>query len=776
MIADHTAAPRAEADALYADVIVPRHLAGPFTYRVPRALRPILRVGHLVLVPFGRSVIQGAVIALAETHPPAVARERVREIRTLVSDGQTAEIPSNLLQLAKQVAEAYVAPWGQCLRLILPPVGSRQTDTSRFLLTKPGTEALAAKTIKSPDVLNLLRRLKRRPLGVKAATLRGGQDQSQQDLLTSLVEQGLVQEIHESTASRGRGSVIPPAEHDRGLYHAETHSTKNVSCYPLEWEGRIVYALEKRQAVRLLIQAPAPERFGLLRYAMSQTINLGRTVLVIVGEAERAESIAAALAQDATIATACLHSGVPDNRKAEMWERIRQQHIQVVVGTRSAVFLPLQSVGLIWIEREEDPALKEPQEPRYHAREVAWLRARDEQALLVIASGHLCLETVMGFEQQECVLQMPVWRAGEPKIEVVDLRGEERGTILSSQLVEAMREALARQAGVLLFLNRKGYAGALICRDCGQVPRCPSCQVAFAYYRHKGALICSYCGTTNAIPDCCPSCAGHRLQLIGEGTERVEEEVRRLFPRAKVLRVDGETMRRPKQATALRSRIQQREWEVLVGTQLLLRDDVVPGAGLVGVVQADAGLSLPDFRAAERAYHLLIDAVSLAQPSSLGGRTILQSFLPSHHAIQAVVQQDEAIFRSEELLHRTALGYPPALYLTVLHISGSQEKTVEQAALAWVARLSPSPVKMTAGAGSAAHGNVVDQSDGMVILGPVPAPVPKLRGRYRRQILIKSHSRAAAVEAVRTTVSELEKVYPSRTVKFDVDVDPLEMW
>src|SRR5512146_1537539 len=355
MIADHTAAPRAEADALYADVIVPRHLAGPFTYRVPRALRPILRVGHLVLVPFGRSVIQGAVIALAETHPPAVARERVREIRTLVSDGQTAEIPSNLLQLAKQVAEAYVAPWGQCLRLILPPVGSRQTDTSRFLLTKPGTEALAAKTIKSPDVLNLLRRLKRRPLGVKAATLRGGQDQSQQDLLTSLVEQGLVQEIHESTASRGRGSVIPPAEHDRGLYHAETHSTKNVSCYPLEWEGRIVYALEKRQAVRLLIQAPAPERFGLLRYAMSQTINLGRTVLVIVGEAERAESIAAALAQDATIATACLHSGVPDNRKAEMWERIRQQHIQVVVGTRSAVFLPLQSVGLIWIEREEDP-------------------------------------------------------------------------------------------------------------------------------------------------------------------------------------------------------------------------------------------------------------------------------------------------------------------------------------------------------------------------------------------------------------------------------------
>jgi primosomal protein N' (replication factor Y) len=729
-----------------------------------------------VLVPFGRSVIQAAVISLTQSHPSTISRDQLKEIRALAAAGDAAEIPPALLQLARQVAEAYVAPWGQCLRLVLPPSGSAKTGTSRFILTEQGREALAARSIDSSDVLDLLRRLKRRPLGIKGVTLRGHKDQPNNAFLTSLVDQGWVQEIEESTVSRGRRSEKPPVEQDRDLYSAEILSTESVRFYPLEWEDRIVRALEKRHAARLLVQAPAPERLALLRHAMRRTIHLGRTVLVIAGEAERAEAIAAALSQDGSIVTACHHSGMPDNTKAKIWGQIRRQLVQVVVGTRSAVFLPLRSLGLIWIEREEDPALKEPQEPRYHAREVAWLRARDEHALLVMGSAHLSLETVMSVEQRQHVLEMPVWREGKPNVEVVDLRGQDRGTILSPHLAEAMREVLARQTGALLFLNRKGYAGALICRDCGQVPRCPSCQVAFAYFRQKGSLHCSYCGTTESIPDLCPSCAGPRLMLIGEGTERVEEEVKRLFPHAKVLRADGETIRTPKQAAALWGRIRQREWDVLVGTQLVLRDGVVPAMGLVGVVQADTGLSLPDFRAAERAYHLLIDAVSLVRPSSAGGRTILQSYLPSHHAIQAVLQQDEAIFRSEELAHRTALGYPPAVHLIVLHVSGVQEKTVEKAASAWVARLSPPPVKMIAGTGLAPHGNVAGQTDGLVILGPVPSPVPKLRGRYRRQILIKCRSRDAAVQAIQTTVSELEKVYPSRTVKFDVDVDPLEMW
>jgi primosomal protein N' (replication factor Y) len=230
-----------------------------------------------------------------------------------------------------------------------------------------------------------------------------------------------------------------------------------------------------------------------------------------------------------------------------------------------------------------------------------------------------------------------------------------------------------------------------------------------------------------------------------------------------VLRVDGETLRSPKEAIAIWNRVRRREWDVLVGTQVLLRDDAWASVGLAGAVQADAGLSLPDFRAAERTFHLLKDAAALVQPRTTGGRLIIQSYLPSHHVIQAVARQDEAIFSSEELLHRTTLGFPPAVRLIVLHISGGQESVVERAATAWAAGLSRAVKGGLAG-------------DHMTILGPVRSPVPRVRGRYRRQILIKSHPDFYAMPAIRSTLAELESSFARRTVKFDVDVDPIDMW
>jgi primosomal protein N' (replication factor Y) len=768
---------RTETDPLYADVIVPRHLIGPFTYRVPVSLKAILRVGHLVVVPFGRSVIQGAVISLTGARPSALDPEKLKEIRTLVTNGHATEIPPQLLQLAKRVAEDYVAPWGQCLRLVMPPTGFAEVATSRFFLTQEGREALVAGTaITSSDALDILRRLKKRPLGIKGVTLRGDNDQGRGPMLASLVKQRWIQEVQQPDVLSEQIPRTTSKRLGHDLYGDEARSTGGISSYPKEWNKRIVEAIATREAKRLLLQAPTQQRLALLRYAIGQAVDNGRTVIVIVGEAERAESIATAISESGTTVTVCLHSGLPEKQKADIWEQIRQRRVHVVVGTRSSIFLPIQSPGLIWIEREEDPALKEPQEPRYHAREVAWLRAQDDQALLVLGSAHLSLETLVGVGHQECVQQEPVSSTEKPTVEVVDLRTQDRGTILSPLLVEAMQDTLARKAGVLLFLNRKGYGGALICRDCGQAPRCPSCHVAFAYYRQQGSLKCGYCGMMTSVPDLCPFCTGPRLQVIGEGTERVEELVRRTFPQVTVLRVDGETMRRPKSAAEMWRRIQQRQWDVLVGTQVVLRDDRISPVGLVGVVSADAGLSFPDFRAAERTFHLLADAAGLAHPSSCGGRVIVQSYLPSHHAIQAVLQQDDSIFRSEELSHRRALGYPPAVHLFVLHISGKQEKMVEEAARTWVARLSRYIAKTSASGRAVGHGTVSVEANGLNILGPVPSPIPKLRGRYRRQILVKSHSRAAAVQTVQTTVRELEKTYLARKVKFDVDVDPLEMW
>jgi primosomal protein N' (replication factor Y) (superfamily II helicase) len=240
-------------------------------------------------------------------------------------------------------------------------------------------------------------------------------------------------------------------------------------------------------------------------------------------------------------------------------------------------------------------------------------------------------------------------------------------------------------------------------------------------------------------------------------------------------------MRRPAQAEALWQRVEQGKWDIIVGTQLLLRRGPLPTMGLVGIVQADAGLSVPNFQSAERTYHTLLDAVSLAAPAGAGGQVILQTYLSSHHAIQAVAQNDESVFLSEELSHRAALGFPPMVHLIALLVSGTDEKMIRDAAMAWVARLTAcSSSSAMTGQTSAVKTPLTVQSisrpDRLTVLGPAPSPVPRLRGRYRWQILVKSLEREEGLAVVRTTVKEMERTYQRRVVKFDIDVDPIEMW
>jgi primosomal protein N' (replication factor Y) len=549
----------------------------------------------------------------------------------------------------------------------------------------------------------------------------------------------------------------------------------------LSWAQPLFKALDGQGPARVLVQAPWADRLKLLQQVVLLVLDRGQTVLIIVGEAERAQWVADLVRDDAAgISPICFHSGLSDQARAEMWDQIHRQAVRVVVGTRSAIFLPLTAIGAIWIEGEEDAALKEAQEPRYHAREVAWLRIQDDPAVLVLSSSHPSLEIKAAVERQGIIISKSIASDARPSIQVVDLRDHGRGTVLSHPLLQAVGRAIGRRAGVLLFLNRKGYAGALVCRDCGQVPRCLTCRVALMYSRQAGRLLCSYCGYRAPIPETCVSCSSPRMQVIGEGTERVEEDAKRLFPHAAVIRVDGDTMRRPAQAEAVWRRIEQGEWDIIVGTQLLLRHGTLPTMGLVGIVQADAGLSVPDFRSAERTYHTLLEAVSLTGSAQVGGQVILQTYLSSHHAIQAVAQNNESIFISEELSHRMALGYPPAVYLIALLVSGTNEKIVRDAALAWVARLTDFASSSMAGhtvmgeAPSSAQS--MNPLDHLTVLGPVPSPVPRLRGRYRWQILVKSLKRETGLAAVRVTVNDMERTYQRRAIKFDVDVDPIEIW
>ena len=774
MISSLVTPPRTEPEVLFADVIVPRHLAGPFTYIVPLSLRPTLRIGHRVLVPFGRSVLQGAVIALSQVLPQGLDRTRLKEICSLLSKGAETDVSSNLFQLSRQVAEQYVAPWGQCLRLVLPPASKPRAQVSHYELTEQGRVALSAREPCSVKARALLTRLGKKPSGLR----RSSRSPGPADILDDLKARGWVAEIQALPLA----TMAPFIQPNRPASQDDSDISASLTPDPaMSWAEPLFEALKGPGSKQVLVQAPWSDRLKLLQRAIRLVLDRGQTVLIIVGETERAQWVAGLIRNDeAGISPVCFHSGLSDQLKSEMWDQIHRQAVRVIVGTRSTVFLPLTAIGVIWVEGEDDAALKEPQEPRYHAREVAWLRAQGEQAVLVLSSPHPSLETKAAVEHRGIFLRNIMPSDARPNVQVVELRDYGRGTVLSQRLVQAIGQAIGRRAGVLLFLNRKGYAGALICLDCGQAPRCPACHVALMYSRQAARLSCSYCGDTASIPETCGSCSGPRMQLIGEGTERVEEDAKRLFPQASVIRLDGDTMRRPAQAEALWRRIEQGRWDIIVGTQLLLRHGPLPTMGLVGIVQADAGFSVPDFRSAERTYHMLLDAVSLADPAGAGGQVIMQTCLSSHHAIQAVAKNDESIFFLEELSQRAALGYPPSVNLIALLASGTNERMVRDAAMAWVARLTACSSPCVAGQAVSAKVSAMDQSigrsDRLTVLGPVPSPVPRLRGRYRWQILVKSSEREAGLEAVRMTVKEMERTYLRRAIKFDVDVDPIEMW
>lgn len=761
-----------EQDLLYADVIVPRHLIGPFTYRVSAPLKPVLQIGHRVLVPFGRSMVQGAVVALSHTVPQGLALARLKEVQSLVSDSAGPGIPADLFKLARRISEEYVAPLGQCLRLVVPPAISLVHGSQRLIVTEHGRQALASDLSLSQDEQLLLAKLSKRKAGITRRTLVGNENPELDGLVSTLIARKW---IEESRPLRRGASRPDPISAQRGFLGRQEEQPAP-AVLSGEWDLLLEPRLQAQQAARLVLQGPFRERMARLRRLARLMVPLNRPLLVLVAEGQQAEALAADLSQDTDLRPCCWHSELSSHRRVEIWEQIRCQEVSLVVGTRSAVFLPFPSLGAIWMEEEENAAFKEPQEPRYHARDVAWMRVQDHQALLVLGSSHASLETLAAGERDHSIVTISTAPISSAEVTVVDLRQQDRAKLLSPPLLEALRESIERKTGALLFLNRKGYAGALICRDCGTVPRCISCLVPYTYYRQSERLACGYCGRILSIPDTCTACGGARLHVVGEGTERVEEAVRILFPHATIVRVDGNSMKKPAQAEALWGRVTRREWDILVGTQLLLDDRLVPPVGLVGVVQADASLNLPDFRAAERSYHLMLDARLLAMPAAAGGRMVIQTYLPSHHAIQALAKNDAALFRTEELMHRAALGYPPALSLIALQLSSRTEKVVQAIAELWIEMLASftdasktkaSPERKTQQAGS---------SGGLVLLGPVPPPVPKLRGRYRRQILVKADDRAQALRAIRSTVEDLEKRYPSRVVKLDVDVDPVEMW
>lgn len=752
---------------LFADVIVPRHIAKAFTYRIPPILANRIAVGQCVTVPFGRTILHGAVVRLRHQLPSGMSLSQLKSITALAEEGHFLGISPELLALSKQIADEYLAPWGQCLRLVMPGKQRSRPSPGRFMVTSEGRAALEQGHC--PESMQpLLIRIARRVSGLSVVTTQVAAKDAPRGALQWLLAQRWIVR-HTDGVQRKR----PPAPQTSRAKNAES------ACLPLVadpdpavWQG-LVKVLHASRPTKVLLHGAADYRIALLARAAREVIAADRSVLVIVGEVAKAEWLAGVLSRMMNMPVTVHHGRAQDSgRPTELLGTP-----QLVVGTRSAIFLAGHALGLIWVEGEHDAALKEPQEPRYHAREVAWWRAQHHRIPLVMGSSHPSLEsmTEIGLERWT----QPFGPEQAPLVELVDLSQDFSGMPISARLVAALRETLQRQERAVLFLNRKGYAGALVCRECGWIPRCASCAVVLPYYREKGRLTCRYCGIGVVPPDLCPTCGSSRLSPVGEGTERVELEVRRLFPDARLVRVEGAAARGAGAAKESWRQVFSGEWDILIGTQVLFQREPIAPAGLVGIVQADSGLHLPDFRAAERTYQLLMDAASLSRPASAGGRVILQTALPNHHVMQSIASHDPSRFYDEELRARQLLGYPPAVHLIHLAVSGKDRSQVGQAAQQWVSQLhnaagSAAPFQRK-GSFAPAGPLLVPLSGGIGILGPVAAAGMGPKGQVRSHIMVKGQDRAMLRRVVQQALEIAEQAASGRTLKFSVDVDPLEM-
>ena len=754
MIGDVPSSVRDQGEECYADVIVPRHISKSFTYVVPPHLTQCVGIGQWVLVPFGRAVVQGIVISLSHHPPPGMPRAALKAIRSPAIDTEQGKLPDILFELSRKIAEHYVAPWGQCLRLVSPTRANTTTTQSRYLVTEQGRQALQMGHC--PDALRpTLDRIARRSAGLLSSTLHSTRQGKNTIILKTLLDKSWIttlpiQRARVSGHTRNGQKVLydpmQGAADDQGTFAIETLGRDD------PWSKRIADCLHISQPKKILLHAHWTHRISRLATAIHQTYDVNKSVVVITGEVAKAIWLRDLLTTITKLPVTLL---LPALKPAH--EPHHDGSPEIVIGTRSAIFTPIHPVGLIWVDGEEDPSLKEQQEPRYHAREVAWLRAELERAILVLGTSHPTLESKFDTDAETHMILEE--EEHHPQTELIDLRTEAGRSLLTPHLIQAIRRGLNDRVGIVLFLNRKGYANTLVCQECGWIPRCASCTIPLAYYRNRARLDCRYCPATDAIPDCCPHCQSSRLHPLGEGTEGVETEVRRLFPQAKIIRVDSTTLRTRSAGHRVWKEIQSGAWDIVIGTQALFQREPLPLQGLVAILYADSGLHISDFRAAERTYHLLADAASLARPAAAGGQLIIQTRLPEHHAVQAVLTSHPHRFYDEELSARRLLHYPPACHLADLWIIGKDLPTVEQASTRWVSYLEV-----------CARGQ-----EPIMVLGPILVTKGRTQDRYQHRVLVKGTSHRGLQERIRDSVQKLEQEYRTAQVKFIVDIDPVEL-
>ncbi|HEY8310781.1 MAG TPA: primosomal protein N', partial [Gemmatimonadaceae bacterium] len=581
--------------------------------------------------------------------------------------------------------------------------------------------------------------------------------------LNTLVRRGLIRLEEAAQAFH----ITSLATHGKRFAHEHTLNESQIEAL-----ASIVAAMQRNTfAPHLLYGITGSGKTAVYVAAMQRALANNKSALLLVPEIGLTPATAAQMVAAFGSEVALLHSQLTPDERAEQWHRIRRGEARVVVGTRSAVFAPMPNLGLILIDEEHDGSYKQEETPRYHARDVAVMRAKLLGITIILGSATPSLESWNNAERGRYTRIEMLQRVQSrplPVVEMIDMRSEFRETgqeqLFARQLIEETQSTLDRNEQVIILLNRRGYSFVVMCRACGEKIECENCAISLTYHKHSdetdlsgparvGArLECHYCGFRRGVPSHCPKCNSEHLFFLGAGSQQGEERLQELFPNARIGRMDRDTVRTRGDMERLLQRLHSGEINLLVGTQMIAKGHDIHGVTLVGVVGADFALGLPDFRAAERVFQLLTQVSGRAGRGDKPGRVLVQTYQPDHYVNQFARQHDYTGFAAREMYFRRAMRYPPfaALANVLIHSEQLEEVLAISTQLGkWLAANRPETVR---------------------VLGPAPAPLPRIKRVYRYHLLLKSERRDALGAVLRAMLAFIEgSCIPRRSVTIDVD-------
>ncbi|WP_437658612.1 replication restart helicase PriA [Sorangium sp. So ce1182] len=820
---------------LLADVAVPVPLSQAFTYEVPAALAGEVRPGARVLCEFHRRKLLGVVLSVSE-RTTAIDPSKIKPLAALV-DARPA-LPAELLSFLQELAAYYFAPIGEVLRLALPALEREQVRALKAQGELDGVldlgrakqvggrkvaYARATDAVEEPGTL-------RGQAAALLALLRANGEQpvarleerfgNARSALKKLAERDLVA-LDEREPPRDpffrlaeARDVPPELNAAQAEAAARIDAALAAACAPGAGEHRAGAPHEPRPAAPsafLLFGVTGSGKTEVYLRAIKSCLDRGRGALVMVPEIALTPQLVARFRARFGDALAVLHSGLSDADRHGMWSSLHGGNVRVAIGARSALFAPVPDLGLILVDEEHDGSFKQEEGVRYHARDMALLRAHRAGAVCVLGSATPSIESVALVRRGKLAeLRLPDRahrEASLPEVTLVDLRrfgaGPSGDPLISLPLHRALEKTLAAKEQAILFLNRRGFAPSVVCGSCGTLTTCESCSVALTYHRGRrrdapppagapaadlaagapaapalaapapagapaappmderpqgGRLRCHYCDYAGPLPDRCAACGSRTLLLEGLGTERLEATIAASFPEARVARLDRDVAGKDR-SQAILARMREGKIDILVGTQMVTKGHDLPNVTLVGVVNADAALGLPDFRAAERGFQLLVQVAGRAGRRDRPGRVLIQTRNPEHPAIAFAAAHDVPGFLDREIRDREEVGYPPATRLALLRVDAVDENVGRGAAakLAAHARTCPEGVARR-----------------VEVLGPSAAPIARLRGRYRFRVLLRARERGP-LRGTLAALAGLMRDGLDRNARVIIDVDPVAM-